>query len=164
MAQQPPWSGAPSYQPPSAWQQPQAEAGPAPGVAFAGFGIRLIAYIIDAVVAAFAGGVLVVADIALLVAVPALGLLGILGLFIAYVCWFPYWWHSGATPGMRMTGLRVVRDVDGGPIGWGAAFLRLIGWAVSSMVFYLGFVWIFIDNRRRGWHDLIAGTLVVKLP
>jgi uncharacterized RDD family membrane protein YckC len=33
---------------------------------------------------------------------------------------------------------------------------------VNSLVFYLGFIWIFIDSRRRGWHDLIAGTVVVE--
>lgn len=26
----------------------------------------------------------------------------------------------------------------------------------------IGYIWIFIDKRRRGWHDLIAGTVVVK--
>jgi uncharacterized RDD family membrane protein YckC len=29
-------------------------------------------------------------------------------------------------------------------------------------VFYLGFLWVFVDGRRRGWHDLIAGTVVIK--
>jgi len=29
-------------------------------------------------------------------------------------------------------------------------------------VVYLGYVWIFIDARRRGWHDLIAGTVVIE--
>ena len=33
---------------------------------------------------------------------------------------------------------------------------------VASAVFYLGFIWILVDKRRRGFHDLIAGTVVVK--
>jgi uncharacterized RDD family membrane protein YckC len=33
---------------------------------------------------------------------------------------------------------------------------------VSSLVFYLGFIWILVDKRRRGWHDLIAGTVMVQ--
>jgi len=32
------------------------------------------------------------------------------------------------------------------------------------MVFYLGYVWILVDKRRRGWHDLIAGTVMIKRP
>jgi uncharacterized RDD family membrane protein YckC len=65
---------------------------------------------------------------------------------------------------MRPFDLRVVRDSDGGPIGWGTALLRLVGLWVAGVVFYIGFIWVFIDKRRRGWQDLIAGTIVVKRP
>jgi uncharacterized RDD family membrane protein YckC len=63
---------------------------------------------------------------------------------------------------MRPFRLRVVRDRDGSRFGWGTALLRLVGLYVASAVFYLGFIWIFIDKRHRGWHDLIAGTIVVR--
>jgi uncharacterized RDD family membrane protein YckC len=77
--------------------------------------------------------------------------------------YFPFFWaRAGQTPGMWPFGLRVVRDQDGGPIGWGTALLRMLGMYVASAVFYLGFIWILVDNRRRGFHDLIAGTVVVK--
>ena len=79
---------------------------------------------------------------------------------LAYFPWF--WARDGATPGMRMFGLHVVRDRDGGPISGGQAILRLIGYWVDGLVFYLGYIWILIDKRKRGWHDLIAGTVVVK--
>ena len=65
---------------------------------------------------------------------------------------------------MRLMQIKVVRDADGGPIGWGSAILRFIGYWVSAAVFYIGFIWIFIDKRKRGWHDLIAGTVVIKAP
>ena len=61
-----------------------------------------------------------------------------------------------------MMGIKVVRDVDGGPVSMGSAILRLLGYWISGLVFYLGFIWIFIDKRKRGWFDLIAGTVVVK--
>jgi uncharacterized RDD family membrane protein YckC len=84
---------------------------------------------------------------------------------IVGVVYFPFFWaRGGQTPGMRPFGLRVVRDKDGGPIGWGAAILRLIGLVIGQSVFYLGLIWIFIDKRRRGWQDLIAGTVVVHRP
>ena len=77
--------------------------------------------------------------------------------------YFPYYWaRSGQTPGMKMMSIRVVRDRDGGPVTGGQAILRLIGYWVSGFVFYLGYIWIFIDKRKRGWHDLIAGTVVVE--
>jgi len=90
------------------------------------------------------------------------GVLVIVAIFAVSLGYFPWFWvKGGATPGMRIFNLKVVRDRDGGPIGWGEAFLRLFGFWVSSLVFYLGFAWILIDKRRRGWHDLIAGTCVI---
>ena len=64
-----------------------------------------------------------------------------------------------------MMKIKVVRDKDGGPVTVGAAILRLIGLLDRrSSVFYLGFIWIFIDKRKRGWQDLIGGTVVVEVP
>ncbi len=65
---------------------------------------------------------------------------------------------------MKMMKIKVVRDREGGPLSWGTAILRMIGYWVSGAVFYLGYIWIFIDKWKRGWHDLIAGTVVVKTP
>ena len=77
--------------------------------------------------------------------------------------YFPYFWaKDGQTIGNRQMGIRVVRDVDGGPVSMGPAILRLVGYWISGVVFYIGYIWIFIDKRRRGWFDLIAGTVVVK--
>jgi uncharacterized RDD family membrane protein YckC len=163
------------------WQQPEAEAGPAPGIEFAGHGGRLVAYILDAIIVsvvvmafvflmslASIGGVTFSSDgtsASVSGAAVAGWILALLVILIISLVYFPFFWaRGGQTPGMRPFRLRVVRDADGGRIGWGAAWLRLIGMWVSSFVFYLGFIWIFIDKRRRGWHDLIAGTVVIKDP
>lgn len=167
----PPGYGPPPAhgQPPAGWYSPPQPAGPAPGVYFAPHGERLIAYILDSLI------LLVVVLIAMLVAIP-LGLaaggrsaafapifLGVLFVIVVSVAYFPFFWaRGGQTPGMRPFNLRVVRDVDGGPIGAGQAILRLVGYWINGLVFYIGFIWVFVDVRRRGWHDLIAGTLVVK--
>ena len=79
--------------------------------------------------------------------------------------YFPYFWQkSGRTPGMSVFGIRVVRDADGGPVGWGSAILRYIGFFIDSIVFGIpiGFLWVFFDKRRRAWHDLIGSTVVIK--
>ena len=154
------------------WQVPDPEPGPAPGLAFAGFGERLVAYVVDAilvtivvVVVAIAGG-LVIAGGAVSGSVSTAvggGFFLVFAILIVTLGYFPFFWaRGGATPGMKMFGLIVVRDRDGGPISGGQAILRLFGYWVSSLVFYLGYIWIFIDKRRRGWHDLIAGTVVVQ--
>ena len=159
------------------WDAPQEPAGPAPGVAFAPHGERLIAYILDTIiVAVFAIVAIVIAAIIFgsgvsgtsenpTISPAAAGGFSLVLLLIVVVAtgYFPWFWsRGGATPGMKRFGLRVVDDRTGGPIGGGKALLRLVGMWVSSVVFYLGFAWILIDSRRRGWHDLIAGTVVVK--
>jgi uncharacterized RDD family membrane protein YckC len=150
---------------PTAWQAPDPEAGPAPGVAFADPGARLVAYIIDIIVNIVAIFALIIVAGILVFILPILAIAPILGVIIIPVLYFPYYWQkSGQTPGMRRTGIKVVRDSDGGPVSWGSALLRLVGYWVSGAVVYLGYIWIFIDKRKRGWHDLIAGTVVVKAP
>lgn len=148
----------------SGWQPPEPEMGPAPGMAFAGPGGRLVAYIVDIIVITVAVIVVAILGGLLTVVAPVIGIFSlILGILIVPLIYFPYYWSSsGQTPGMKMMGIRVVRDRDGGPVTGGQAVLRLIGYWVSGAVFYLGYIWIFIDKRKRGWHDLIAGTVVVE--
>ena len=55
-----------------------------------------------------------------------------------------------------------IRPVADGSITFGVAFLRLIGYLVSGAMFYLGFLWIAVDPRKQGWHDKIAGTVVIR--
>ena len=161
--------------PPSgAWQAPPIETGPAPGVRFAGHGARLIAYIVDGFILGIVFIVLTVVLGAVMAGAAASrssaaaiggGLLWFAAIFVISFAYFPWFWaRGGQTPGMKMFHIRVVRDADGGPISGTAAILRMVGYWVSNAVFYIGFIWIFIDQRRRGWHDLIAGTVVVEVP
>lgn len=67
----------------------------------------------------------------------------------------------GGTLGKLITGIEVV-DERGRRISFTRAFYRnYVGYAVSSIFFYLGFIWVAIDKERRGWHDMIANTFVV---
>ena len=163
-------------QPAPAWEPPEQVAGPGPGIEFAPHGPRLLGYIVDilivtALVTALV--VILVIPIALMAGAPPeqtlsapqwiLVSLIVISSFAVSFGYFPWFWaRSGSTPGMRLTHLQVVRDEDGGKVSGGQALLRLVGFWVSGAVFYLGFIWIFIDKRRRGWADLIAGTIVVK--
>jgi uncharacterized RDD family membrane protein YckC len=58
-------------------------------------------------------------------------------------------------------GLKIV-TVDGGKLTIGKAVLRIVGYFVSSIIVYLGFLWVIWDKDKQGWHDKIAGTYVVK--
>jgi uncharacterized RDD family membrane protein YckC len=69
-----------------------------------------------------------------------------------------FWVISGQTPGKRVLGVRVLRS-DGTRVRLGNALRRQIGYWISAIL-YLGFFWILFDNRRQGFHDKIAGTIV----
>jgi uncharacterized RDD family membrane protein YckC len=158
------------------WQTPGEATGPAPGVSFAGHGARLGAYILDAILVGLVTTVLLIivmvplfgtlvgiagsdgevdsSDAGAIAAAAGFVILGGLVISVFGLLYFPFFWaRGGATPGMKVAGIRVVNDRDGSPIGWGTALLRLVGSWVSAAVFYIGFAWILVDSRRRGWHD-----------
>jgi uncharacterized RDD family membrane protein YckC len=70
-----------------------------------------------------------------------------------------FWMLAGQTPGKRLMGVRVVRS-DGTRLRFGNAIRRELAYVASGLLF-LGYLWILFDNRRQGWHDKLAGTIVV---
>lgn len=79
------------------------------------------------------------------------------GLF--YFTFFIGW--CGQTPGKRLFGLKVVQ-VNGDPVPYTKALVRYLGYIASFALLGLGFLMIALDRQKRGLHDLIAGTLVIK--
>lgn len=71
------------------------------------------------------------------------------------------WLRFGATPGKFLFGCRVVDAQTRGSLSLRQALLRYVGYFVSLLPLGLGFIWIAIDKRRQGFHDKLAGTLVV---
>jgi hypothetical protein len=63
---------------------------------------------------------------------------------------------------MMLLGLHVVRNADGGRITWGNAALRFVGLSVAFACIYIGVIWVAFDSCKRGWHDRIGGTVVVR--
>jgi uncharacterized RDD family membrane protein YckC len=68
---------------------------------------------------------------------------------------------ASATPGMRLFKMRVI-DPYGDPPGAIRAAVRVVGYLASICTLSLGFLWIGFDREKRGLHDWIAGTYVVK--
>lgn len=81
--------------------------------------------------------------------------------FTAYL--FLFTAFGGRTPGMRFVGLELVR-FDGRAPALEDALWRTAGYLVSTGSFFLGFLWIFVDDRQLTWHDRISKTCVVAAP
>jgi len=150
---------------PVAWQAPEPEPGPTVGTSFASPGSRLIAYILDILVQFVIVAILAILSIVFAAIFFPLAIITSLAIIVVSVGYFPYFWaRTGQTPGMSAMKIKVVRDADGGPLTTGQAILRLIGLWIGLAVFYIGVIWIFVDKRKRGWQDLIGGTVVVNVP
>jgi uncharacterized RDD family membrane protein YckC len=149
---------------------------------FAGFWRRLVAYIIDNIIinitffilaliglTAFIFGSLAgnsrnwMADLANPARITSLVLPAMVFYIFISIAYFTYF-HGikGSTPGKMLLGLKVL-STDGTSIGFGVAFLRSVGYLVSSIL-YIGFIWAAFTRRKQGWHDKIAGTVVIILP
>ncbi len=73
-----------------------------------------------------------------------------------------FWVERGGTPGKLVLGYRIVDAETGGPPPMNRLVLRYIGYLVSAIPLGLGYIWVLWDPRRQGWHDKMAGTLVVR--
>ncbi|MFN3712507.1 MAG: RDD family protein [Alcanivoracaceae bacterium] len=73
-----------------------------------------------------------------------------------------FWIYKSATPGKMLMGIRIVDAKTGGKCSPGQLVGRYLGYYPSMLVLMLGFIWVAFDKRKQGWHDKLAGTLVVK--
>ncbi len=73
----------------------------------------------------------------------------------------PLWKYRGATPGKMILGMKVVDAKTLGTPTNAQLVKRYFGYVLSSIPLGLGFVWIAFNEKRQGWHDMIADTLVI---
>lgn len=66
-----------------------------------------------------------------------------------------------ATPGKRAMGLKVT-DLEGARISFGRASGRYFGKYLSGLFFCVGYLMVAFTAQKRGLHDMMAGTLVVR--
>ena len=129
----------------------------------AGFLTRLIAYIIDTIIVGIIVGIFT--GIGMVIDPNQQGayfVLVAIGAVIAILYYAILWSSSGQTLGKKLVGVKVVTD-DGTPPGFFRALLRLlIGYWISALIIFLGFLWVIWDANKQGWHDKIFGTYVVR--
>jgi uncharacterized RDD family membrane protein YckC len=81
--------------------------------------------------------------------------------------WIAYhitmWTWKGTTIGGIICSLKVVR-VDGRPVDLGVSFVRSLSAVFSAVALCLGFFWVGWTRTRQSWHDLIADTVIVRVP
>jgi uncharacterized RDD family membrane protein YckC len=131
---------------------------------YAGFWQRAVALLIDwLIVVVIAMPIIVVsfgADYFSLDPVRRSGDLVIVALVGALIVGF--WRYCGATPGKLAVGIKIVDAATGRAPTTMRLIIRLLCYFVSALPLYLGFLWAAFDRRKQGWHDKIAGTVVIQ--
>jgi uncharacterized RDD family membrane protein YckC len=131
---------------------------------YAGFWPRAAAFLIDWLIAiVIAVPVMVVVfgvrEVSLDPAEHSWDLLGFLAVAAAVI---GFWRYCGATPGKLAVAVKIVDAKTGAAPSTLRLVVRFLAYFVSAIPLYLGFVWVAIDRRKQGWHDKIAGTIVIN--
>ncbi|QKI88329.1 RDD family protein [Thiomicrorhabdus xiamenensis] len=72
------------------------------------------------------------------------------------------WVRFYGTPGKMATKLKIVDARTGYKLSVFQAVIRYFAYIVSALPLGLGFIWIGFDPKKQGWHDKIAGTVVIR--
>ena len=73
-----------------------------------------------------------------------------------------FWMTRQATPGKMALSLRVVDAATGNTLTAGQSIGRYLAYYVSMLPLFLGIIWVAFDKKKQGWHDKLAGTVVVR--
>lgn len=68
----------------------------------------------------------------------------------------------GATPGKMVCGLKIVR-ANGNPMGYTLALLRYLATILSGLILYIGYLMILFDKQKRALHDFLCDTRVIHI-
>jgi uncharacterized RDD family membrane protein YckC len=98
------------------------------------------------------------------------GVLVSLGLGVAilvsasgHFLYFGYFWsRRERSIGMGIMDIKVVKT-DGQPLSFLMAGLRgSLGYYISALIFGIGYLWFFVDQKQETWHDKIFDTVVLN--
>jgi len=73
-----------------------------------------------------------------------------------------FWVYKSATPGKMVISAKIVDARTGGKASTGQLIGRYFGYFVSTISLGLGIIWVAFDKRKQGWHNKLAGTVVVR--
>jgi len=73
-----------------------------------------------------------------------------------------FWLYKQATPGKMAVSARVVDAKTGDTMTVGQSIGRYLAYFVSTIPLGLGLIWVAFDPKKQGWHDKLAGTVVIR--
>ncbi|MDR2904622.1 MAG: RDD family protein [Helicobacteraceae bacterium] len=84
-------------------------------------------------------------------------------LHILCFVWVIFFWSKWqATPGKKKLKIKIVNAKTLGKPSAGQLVGRYFAYILSTLPFLLGYFWVIFDKQKRAFHDILAGTLVIK--
>lgn len=74
------------------------------------------------------------------------------------------WIRLATTPGKMAVSAIIVDARTGKQPSARQCVIRCLASYLSALPLFLGFIWIGLDARKQGWHDKLAGTVVIRRP
>lgn len=74
-----------------------------------------------------------------------------------------YWFYRQATPGEIAVSAKVSDEKTGKKPSLQQFITRYIGYIHAVLPLGLGIFWVAWDNKKQGWHDKLAGTVIISL-
>ncbi|WP_329580800.1 RDD family protein [Kitasatospora sp. NBC_01250] len=69
---------------------------------------------------------------------------------------------QGQTIGKKAVGIRLVREIDGQPLGFGMAFVRKLAHFLDGFLCGLGYLWPLWDDKSQCFADKVTNSLVIR--
>lgn len=135
----------------------QAMHGAATGMKYAGFWIRVVAMLLDGLILGVPASII---QFFLVLWTESSSPFYIVQIGLIVLILY-FWVEKGATPGKMILGLRIV-DENNQNVTWGRAILRYIGYFISGIILFIGYIMIAFTKKKQGLHDIIAKTYVIK--
>jgi len=145
---------------------------PPPAAArYEGLVTRAIAFAIDAAIVNLIGllvGVVIGLALSILTIHDSLRVVLVACGGAAFILWsvgyfVVFWSTTGQTPGSRLMQIRVCRE-GGARLEPRRALMRFGGLVLAVLPLFAGLLTVLVDDRRRGVHDMLTGTVVVSAP
>jgi len=134
--------------------------------AYAGFWIRVGAALIDSILIVIITGpilTMIYGQVYWLQGNTVSGTWDVLfGYVLPAIAIILFWVYRSATPGKMALKLTIVDAETGGQPSVGQLIGRYFGYYVSMLPLMMGIIWVGIDRRKQGWHDKLAGTVVIR--
>jgi uncharacterized RDD family membrane protein YckC len=143
---------------------PPGQYGATPGAPYASWIQRVGGYLLDALIIGVPAIIVILIGVAIGhgigQALAVIGYIAAIGVGIWNVVFRQG--ATGQTLGKQVIGIKLIRELDGQPVGAGMAFVRGLAHIVDSIACYVGWLWPLWDAKKQTFADKLCSTVVVR--